>query len=272
MSVGGAPYSKLLSKLVDSLVPSITNALVQGQQVTLGAFGHEEEVISNPLSPRVIKNIIYYKCNTHDEREAVIQQEPVSRSFLISDPWEQHADVIFDYWGDRAVLEEIFIFLWKGHSNTIGNHGNKRYSNKCILKTHVATVNTTVNYTRLPLITVQNGMTSSGYYKEQQNTMLVQLVKERRGRKKGREGAGGREGRTRDVERPELGREGGLRGSSVCFHLWELRSGSLSGAALTCLTQSLMERKEILKTNEQMDLVHGHLAEPVSEKNDMPSA
>ena len=69
--------ASLLSKLVDSLAPSITNALVQGQQVTLGAFGHEEEVISNPLSPRVIKNIIYYKCNTHDEREAVIQQEPV---------------------------------------------------------------------------------------------------------------------------------------------------------------------------------------------------
>uniref|UniRef100_A0A2I3MDZ4 Phosphorylase b kinase regulatory subunit n=1 Tax=Papio anubis TaxID=9555 RepID=A0A2I3MDZ4_PAPAN len=47
------------------------------RKVTLGAFGHEEEVISNPLSPRVIKNIIYYKCNTHDEREAVIQQELV---------------------------------------------------------------------------------------------------------------------------------------------------------------------------------------------------
>lgn len=34
----------------------------------------------------------------------------------------------------------------------------------------------------------------------------------------------------------------------------------------------LFLRKEILKTNEQVDLVHGHLAEPVSEKNDMPSA
>lgn len=45
-------------------------------QVTLGAFGHEEEVISNPLSPRVIKDIIY-TCNTHDERAAVIQQELV---------------------------------------------------------------------------------------------------------------------------------------------------------------------------------------------------
>lgn len=69
--------ASLLNKVVDSLAPSITNVLVQGKQVTLGAFGHEEEVISNPLSPRVIKNIIYYKCNTHDEREAVIQQELV---------------------------------------------------------------------------------------------------------------------------------------------------------------------------------------------------
>ncbi|KAF6078972.1 phosphorylase kinase regulatory subunit beta [Phyllostomus discolor] len=69
--------ASLLSKVVDSLAPSITNVLVQGKQVTLGAFGHEEEVISNPLSPRVIKNIIYHKCNAHDEREAVIQQELV---------------------------------------------------------------------------------------------------------------------------------------------------------------------------------------------------
>uniref|UniRef100_A0A6I8NLB0 Phosphorylase b kinase regulatory subunit n=1 Tax=Ornithorhynchus anatinus TaxID=9258 RepID=A0A6I8NLB0_ORNAN len=69
--------ASLLSKVVDSLAPSITNVLVQGKQVTLGAFGHEEEVISNPLSPRVIKNIIYHKCSTLDEREAVIQQELV---------------------------------------------------------------------------------------------------------------------------------------------------------------------------------------------------
>ncbi|XP_009883386.1 PREDICTED: phosphorylase b kinase regulatory subunit beta [Charadrius vociferus] len=50
--------ASLLGKLVDSLAPSITNVLVQGKQVTLGAFGQEEEVISNPLSPGVIKNII----------------------------------------------------------------------------------------------------------------------------------------------------------------------------------------------------------------------
>ncbi|XP_030060239.1 phosphorylase b kinase regulatory subunit beta isoform X1 [Microcaecilia unicolor] len=69
--------ASLLGKLVDSLAPSITNVLVQGKQVTLGVFGHEEEVISNPLSPGVIKDIIYNKCSPHDEREAVLQQELV---------------------------------------------------------------------------------------------------------------------------------------------------------------------------------------------------
>lgn len=47
-------------------------------QVTLGLFGHEEEVISNPLSPGVIQGIIYSKCSLHGgEREAVLQQELV---------------------------------------------------------------------------------------------------------------------------------------------------------------------------------------------------
>uniref|UniRef100_W5MDH2 Phosphorylase b kinase regulatory subunit n=1 Tax=Lepisosteus oculatus TaxID=7918 RepID=W5MDH2_LEPOC len=69
--------ASLLGKLVDSLAPSITNVLVQGKQVTLGIFGHEEEVISNPLSPGVIKGIIYSKCSPHGEREAVLQQELV---------------------------------------------------------------------------------------------------------------------------------------------------------------------------------------------------
>uniref|UniRef100_A0A8C4M6C5 Phosphorylase b kinase regulatory subunit n=1 Tax=Equus asinus asinus TaxID=83772 RepID=A0A8C4M6C5_EQUAS len=70
----GAAFTQ---KFSSSIAPHITTFLVHGKQVTLGAFGHEEEVISNPLSPSVIKNIIYYKCNTHDEREAVIQQELV---------------------------------------------------------------------------------------------------------------------------------------------------------------------------------------------------
>ncbi|XP_038123262.1 phosphorylase b kinase regulatory subunit beta isoform X1 [Cyprinodon tularosa] len=70
--------ASLLTKLVDSLAPSITSILVQGKQVTLGLFGHEEEVISNPLSPGVIQGIIYSKCCPHGgEREAVLQQELV---------------------------------------------------------------------------------------------------------------------------------------------------------------------------------------------------
>ncbi|XP_046696363.1 phosphorylase b kinase regulatory subunit beta isoform X2 [Silurus meridionalis] len=69
--------ASLLTKLVDSLAPSITSILVHGKQVTLGLFGHDEEVISNPLSPAVIKDIIYRKCSPHGEREAVLQQELV---------------------------------------------------------------------------------------------------------------------------------------------------------------------------------------------------
>ncbi|PWA18849.1 hypothetical protein CCH79_00004797 [Gambusia affinis] len=70
--------ASLLTKLVDSLAPSITSILVQGKQVTLGLFGHEEEVISNPLSPGVIQGIIYSKCSPQGgEREAVLQQELV---------------------------------------------------------------------------------------------------------------------------------------------------------------------------------------------------
>ncbi|XP_051572409.1 phosphorylase b kinase regulatory subunit beta isoform X2 [Myxocyprinus asiaticus] len=60
-----------------SIAPHITSMLVQGKQVTLGLFGHEEIVISNPLSPGVIKDIIYSKCSPHGEREAVLQQELV---------------------------------------------------------------------------------------------------------------------------------------------------------------------------------------------------
>ncbi|KAG7252847.1 hypothetical protein CRUP_030103, partial [Coryphaenoides rupestris] len=72
--------ASLLTKLVDSLAPSITSVLVHGKQVTLGVFGQEEEVISNPLSPGVIKGIIYRKCcpgGGGGEREAVLQQELV---------------------------------------------------------------------------------------------------------------------------------------------------------------------------------------------------
>ncbi|KAM6950078.1 phosphorylase b kinase regulatory subunit beta isoform 1-T1 [Lycodopsis pacificus] len=70
--------ASLLTKLVDSLAPSITSVLVHGKQVTLGLFGQEEEVISNPLSPGVIQGIIYSRCAPQGgEREAVLQQELV---------------------------------------------------------------------------------------------------------------------------------------------------------------------------------------------------
>ncbi|XP_057231648.1 phosphorylase b kinase regulatory subunit beta isoform X1 [Malurus melanocephalus] len=64
-------------KFSSSITPHITTLLVHGKQVTLGAFGQEEAVISNPLSPAVIKNMIYEKCQLQDEREAVVQQELV---------------------------------------------------------------------------------------------------------------------------------------------------------------------------------------------------
>ncbi|XP_064414578.1 phosphorylase b kinase regulatory subunit beta isoform X2 [Latimeria chalumnae] len=67
----------LNQRFASSIAPHITTLVVHGKQVTLGVFGHEEEVISNPLSPSVIKNIIYSKCSPYDEREAVLQQELV---------------------------------------------------------------------------------------------------------------------------------------------------------------------------------------------------
>ncbi|KFP52022.1 Phosphorylase b kinase regulatory subunit beta, partial [Cathartes aura] len=87
--------ASLLGKLVDSLAPSITNVLVQGKQVTLGAFGQEEEVISNPLSPGVIKKIIYEKCHLQDERVA---------------EWIQNLLTVCSLWMDsKAISTEIFL-------------------------------------------------------------------------------------------------------------------------------------------------------------------
>uniref|UniRef100_A0A8C8LMI5 Phosphorylase b kinase regulatory subunit n=1 Tax=Oncorhynchus tshawytscha TaxID=74940 RepID=A0A8C8LMI5_ONCTS len=65
----------VIMKFASSIAPHITTLVVHGKQVTLGLFGHEEEVISNPLSPGVIKGILYSKCS--GEREAVLQQELV---------------------------------------------------------------------------------------------------------------------------------------------------------------------------------------------------
>ncbi|XP_070687961.1 phosphorylase b kinase regulatory subunit beta isoform X3 [Pempheris klunzingeri] len=68
----------IIKKFASSIAPHITTILVHGKQVTLGLFGQEEEVISNPLSPGVIQGIIYSKCSPQGgEREAVLQQELV---------------------------------------------------------------------------------------------------------------------------------------------------------------------------------------------------
>ncbi|XP_039650522.1 phosphorylase b kinase regulatory subunit beta isoform X2 [Perca fluviatilis] len=68
----------IIKKFASSMAPHITTILVNGKQVTLGLFGQEEEVISNPLSPGVIQGIIYSKCSPQGgEREAVLQQELV---------------------------------------------------------------------------------------------------------------------------------------------------------------------------------------------------
>lgn len=78
----------LLGKLVDSLAPSITAILVRGKQITLGVFGHEEEVITKPVTPNQIKQIVYKKCLPHDIRQAVLQQEMIINigSFVSTEP------------------------------------------------------------------------------------------------------------------------------------------------------------------------------------------
>uniref|UniRef100_A0A8C4Q9C7 Phosphorylase b kinase regulatory subunit n=1 Tax=Eptatretus burgeri TaxID=7764 RepID=A0A8C4Q9C7_EPTBU len=69
--------ASLLTKLVDSLAPSITNVLVQNKQVTLGLIGHDEVVITNPLSPVEILHLLYASSRTPEPRDAVLQQELV---------------------------------------------------------------------------------------------------------------------------------------------------------------------------------------------------
>ena len=44
-------------------------------QVTVGIFGHDEEVIDKPLAPQEIKHILYSKCFPHDIMQTVLQQE-----------------------------------------------------------------------------------------------------------------------------------------------------------------------------------------------------
>ena len=43
--------------------------------MTVGVFGHEEEVLDKPVSPNEIKHILYAKCMPYDICQPVLQQE-----------------------------------------------------------------------------------------------------------------------------------------------------------------------------------------------------
>lgn len=67
--------TSVLHKTVDSLAPSITNILVRGKIVTIGVFGREEFEITKPLTPAIIKEILYDYVYKHDVYQAVLMQE-----------------------------------------------------------------------------------------------------------------------------------------------------------------------------------------------------
>ncbi|XP_071785537.1 phosphorylase b kinase regulatory subunit beta-like [Asterias amurensis] len=67
--------ASILHKVIDSLAPSITSMLVAGKIVTIGVFGHEEELVMRPMNPREITGIIFNRCQKYNVREAVMQQE-----------------------------------------------------------------------------------------------------------------------------------------------------------------------------------------------------
>lgn len=69
--------SALTGKLTDSLSPSVTNILVRGKLVTVGVFGNEETVISKPINPSSLGQLIYKLCLQVEPREAVLQQEMI---------------------------------------------------------------------------------------------------------------------------------------------------------------------------------------------------
>lgn len=69
--------SALTQKVTDSLAPSITTLLARGKLVTLGVFGHEEQVISKPINPTKVRSILYKLCQPVEPRETVLQQEMI---------------------------------------------------------------------------------------------------------------------------------------------------------------------------------------------------
>ncbi|XP_030831590.1 phosphorylase b kinase regulatory subunit beta [Strongylocentrotus purpuratus] len=69
--------ASIMRKVVDSLAPSVTSMLANGKFITVGVFGHEEELISRPINPSEIKTIIFERCQRYSVREAVMQQEMI---------------------------------------------------------------------------------------------------------------------------------------------------------------------------------------------------
>ena len=49
--------------------------LIRGKLVTVGVFKHSEEVISKPINPTDLGNILYKLCQPVEPRETVLQQE-----------------------------------------------------------------------------------------------------------------------------------------------------------------------------------------------------
>ena len=60
-----------------SLRPWSSNLMIKTSifQVTVGVYGHEEEVLDKPISPNELKHILYSKCMPYDMQQAVLQQE-----------------------------------------------------------------------------------------------------------------------------------------------------------------------------------------------------
>lgn len=69
--------ASILRKAVDSLAPSITSMLVRGKFVSIGVFGHEEELIMKPISPSKLIQMIFDLCQPYNIYDAVIHQEVI---------------------------------------------------------------------------------------------------------------------------------------------------------------------------------------------------
>eukprot|EP01135_Chromosphaera_perkinsii_P002951 Nk52_evm62s230 gene=Nk52_evmTU62s230 len=80
--------ASVTTKFVDSLAPSITEMLVRGKEVTIGTFGFQEYIISEPISPSLLVKVLYKHCSCADSREAVLQQELILNiaSFITTVP------------------------------------------------------------------------------------------------------------------------------------------------------------------------------------------